>query len=202
MDSQTFDTSRTHASLLIRVRDIADQKAWEEFHERYSPMIRGWCRHWFPHEVDDMVQEVFSRLMNSMRAFEYKPGRGRFRGYLKTVTHRLMADLKARPALALVLDNGEMPIEIEASQDLWDRLAAEYDLELLEKAKETVRGRVEPRTWSAYLRTAEEWRKPADVARELGMKVGAVFQAKHSVITLLRREIQIFQGPPSDEVSS
>ena len=44
--------------------------------------------------------------------------------------------------------------------------------------------------------TAEEWRKPAEVARELGMKVGAVFQAKHSVITQLRREIEILQGPP------
>ena len=42
----------------------------------------------------------------------------------------------------------------------------------------------------------------AEVARELGMKVGAVFQAKHRVIAQLRREIQILQGSPSDEVSS
>jgi DNA-directed RNA polymerase specialized sigma24 family protein len=34
----------------------------------------------------------------------------------------------------------------------------------------------------------------AEVARELGMKVGAVFQAKHRVIAQLRREIQILQG--------
>jgi RNA polymerase sigma factor (sigma-70 family) len=199
MDSHTFDTSR---SLLFRIRDIADQEAWTEFHERYAPMIRGWCRHWFPHEVDDMVQEVFKRLMSCMKAFEYEPGKGRFRGYLKTVTNRIMADLKERPALALVLDNDEMPIEIEARQDLVDRMAAMFDLELLEKAKETVRARVEPSTWLAYLRTAEEWRKPADVARELGMRVGAVFQAKCSVIKQLRREVQILQGPPSDEVSS
>jgi RNA polymerase sigma factor (sigma-70 family) len=202
MDSQTFDASRTHASLLIRVRDIEDQEAWEEFHDRYAPMIRGWCRHWFPHEVDDMVQEVFTRLMSCLKSFEYKPGKGRFRGYLKTVTHRLMADLKERPAPVLVLDNEEVPIEIEAGQDLQDRLAAMFHLELLDQAKERVRGRVEARTWSAYVETAEEWRKPADVARELGMKVGAVFQAKHSVITQLRREIQLLQGPPSDEVSS
>jgi hypothetical protein len=36
----------------------------------------------------------------------------------------------------------------------------------------------------------------AEVARDLGMKVGAVFQAKHSVIAQLRREIQIHQGSP------
>ena len=55
--------------------------------------------------------------------------------------------------------------------------------------------RVQPHTWGAYVATAEEWRKPAEVARELGMKVGTVFQAKHSVIALLKREIENLQGP-------
>ena len=196
MNSSSFDPSRTHASLLIRLRDNADQPAWEEFHERYAPMIRGWCRHWFPRELDEMVQEVLMRLVSSLKNFEYEPGKGRFRGYLKTVTHRLMADLKERPARTPVIENDEMLIEIEAGVDLWARLAAMFDIELLDQAKERVRGRVEERTWSAYVGTAEQWRKPAEVARELGMKVGAVFQAKHSVITQLLLEIQILQGPP------
>ena len=49
--------------------------------------------------------------------------------------------------------------------------------------------------WAAYLATAEEGQKPAEVARKLGMKVGAVFQAKHSVIAMLRQEIETSQGP-------
>ena len=120
------------------------------------------------------------------------------------MTHQLMADLKKRDErIRGSAQCDEMLDEVGGRhEDLWDRLASEYDLELLEKAKETVRGRVEPRTWLAYLGTAEEWRKPADVARELGMRVGAVFQAKYSVIKQLRGEIQILQGPPSDEVSS
>jgi len=196
MNSSSFDPSRTHASLLIRLRDNADQPAWEEFHERYAPMIRGWCRHWFPRELDEMVQEVLMRLVSSLKNFEYEPGKGRFRGYLKTVTHRLMADLKARPGQTPVSGDEEMLNEIEADGDLEARLAAMFDLELLDQAKERVRGRVEERTWSAYVETAERWRKPAQVARELGMNVGAVFQAKYSVITQLRREIQILEGPP------
>ncbi len=83
---------------------------------------------------------------------------------------------------------------VEAGDDLAARLAAEFDLEQLEIARERVRGRVQPQTWAAYVATAEEWRKPADVARELGMRVGTVFQAKHSVITQLRREIVDLQG--------
>lgn len=195
MNSSSFDTSRTHPSLLIRLRNPADQQAWAEFYERYTPMIRGWCRHWFPRETDDMVQEVFTRLVSCLKGFEYEPGKGRFRGYLKTVTKRLMADLKERPARTPVIDDEEMLIEIEARQDLLDRLATMFDLDLLDQAKERVRGRVEGRTWLAYVGTAEECRKPAEVARALGMKVGAVFQAKHSVIKQLRREIESLQGP-------
>jgi len=196
MSTGSFDPARTRQSLLIRLRDLGDQQAWEEFHARYAPMIGGWCRRWFPRETDDMVQEVLLLLAKSLRDFEYDPSKGRFRGYLKTVTHRLMADLKARPARTPVFGDEEMLNEIEADGDLEERLAAMFDLELLDQAKERVRGRVEERTWSAYVETAERWRKPAEVARELGMKVGAVFQAKYSVITQLRREIQILEGPP------
>jgi RNA polymerase sigma-70 factor (ECF subfamily) len=196
MNSFSLDTSRTPASLLIRLKDPADHQAWPEFHARYVPMLRGWCRHWFPREADDMVQEVFIRLVSCLKGFDYEPGKGRFRGYLKTVTHRLMADLKEKPARTPSIGDEEMLGEIEARQDLQDRLAAMFDLELLEQAKERVRNRVEDRTWRVYVETAEEGRKPAEVARELGMKVGAVFQAKHSVITQLRREIEILQDRP------
>jgi RNA polymerase sigma-70 factor (ECF subfamily) len=130
-----------------------------------------------------------------LKGFEYEPGKGRFRGYLKTVTHRLMADLKEKPAWTPVSEDEEMLIEVEARQDLMDRLAAMFDLELLDQAKEQVRGRVEAKTWLAYVGTAEEWRKPAEVARELGMKVGAVYQAKYGVITELGREIESLQSP-------
>jgi RNA polymerase sigma-70 factor (ECF subfamily) len=190
-----LDTSRTHPSLLIRVRDTADQHAWDEFHERYAPMIRGWCRLWFPHETDDMVQEVFLKLSNCLKAFEYQPGKGRFRGYLKTVTHRLMAELKGKWDPPLPQIDETMLDQVKARKDLEQRLAAEYDLELLAEAKQHVRRRVTDRTWLAYVETAERGREPAEVARELGMGVGAVYQARYSIITALSREIQDLLGP-------
>ena len=92
--------------------------------------------------------------------------------------------------------------EVEASQDLEARLAAEYDLELLEKAKENVRGRVEPNTWWAYVETAEKGRKGAEVARELGMTVGAVHQAKYNVLNLLQQEVKFLEHSCGREVMS
>jgi RNA polymerase sigma-70 factor (ECF subfamily) len=194
MDRASEDSARTRSSLLVSIRDPKDHQAWREFERRYSPMIREWCRRWFPRETDDMVQEVFVRLVKCMRNFEYTPNQGRFRGWLKTVTHNLMAELKKDALPPLVA--GEVLLDREeARQDLMARLAAEYDLELLELAKERVRGRIEERTWSAYVATAERGRKPAEVARELHMSVGAVYQARYKVLTELRREIEIPEGP-------
>jgi RNA polymerase sigma factor (sigma-70 family) len=199
MSTSKVDPAPTSPTLLNDVRRPGNQQAWEQFHTRYAPMIRGWCQRWFPREADDMVQEVMGELVFIMRSFTYKPEEGRFRGWLKTVTHRMMAQLKRRQPL--LLDVAGLDVA-EASTDLWDRLGAEYDLELLEKAKESVRGRVEPPTWSAYTETAEQLRGPAEVARELGMKVGAVYQAKSHVLTLLRQEVAFLEHSSGREVLS
>jgi RNA polymerase sigma factor (sigma-70 family) len=202
MSTSSFDPARTSPNLFSRLRVPGDQQAWEEFHARYAPMIGGWCRQWFPRETDDMVQEVLVLLAKRMRTFEYEPGPGRFRGYLKTVTHRLMADLKEKERGRRMFNGDGLVEEVEASSDLEARLASEYDLELLEKAKETVRGRVEPDTWSSYVETAEKGRTGAEVARELGKSVGAVQQAKFHVLTLLRQEVAFLENSSWCEVSS
>jgi len=96
LDQQDPDEFPTHASLLIRVRNHQDHHAWEQFTRRYDPMIRRWCRRWFRSEMDDQVQEVFVKLVRAMPDFEYRPDRGRFRGWLKTLTMRLMKELKKK----------------------------------------------------------------------------------------------------------
>ena len=193
MSDPFTESSRTDAALLGDVRDPRNHEAWEKFIARYGPMIRGWCRHWYPREADDKAYDVFAELVFRMINFEYDPSKGRFRGWLKTVTHNMMAKLKKD--MIPQPDDEYTPLELaEASDDLTARLAAEFDLELLEIARERVQRRVQPHTWRAYVATAEEWQKPVEVARELGMRVGTVFQAKHSVIELLKREIEILQG--------
>jgi RNA polymerase sigma-70 factor (ECF subfamily) len=195
MDDSSSDSTRTDSGLLNGVKDPANHEAWEKFIVRYEPMIRGWCFHWFPHEADEKAHDVLVTLLFRMKTFEYDRSKGRFRGWLKTVTQNLMAQLK-RDQWPQADDADENPVDrVEAGEDLAARLAAEFDLELLEQAKDKVRDRVHPRTWAAYLATAEEWQKPAEVARQLGMRVGAVFQAKHSVIDMLRQEIEKSQGP-------
>jgi RNA polymerase sigma factor (sigma-70 family) len=196
MNNRSSDSTRTDSALLEEVRDPRNHAAWEKFIARYGPVIRGWCRHWFPREANDKADEVLSELIFKMIKFEYDRSKGKFRGWLKTVTHNLMAKLKSDQWPQRNDDDDHDPLEsLEAREDLDARLAAEFDLELLEIAKEQVRGRVQPHTWTAYVETAEERREPAEVACALGMKVGTVFQAKYFVKEMLRQEIESLEGP-------
>jgi RNA polymerase sigma factor (sigma-70 family) len=187
------DPCPTSASLLLRIGDRNDHRAWDEFVRRYSPMIWRWCRDWFPRDADDLVQDVLTKLVAAPGVPTYDPSQGRFRGWLKTFTQHLMTDLYRRGLLpgqgvGVRLDHPEVAAR-EAAVDLEQRLADEYDLDLLEIARGRVRGRVDPRTWDAYVATAEHGRPTDEVAGELGLSRGSVYQARYSVTKLLRQEV-------------
>jgi RNA polymerase sigma-70 factor (ECF subfamily) len=190
--------SRTRSTLLVRLRDLSDQAAWEEFLERYGPKIYGWCRRFHLQEADaaDVTQDVLGKLVTALRTFEYDPARGRFRGWLRTVTQNAVRDLaqslarpgrgSGDPAAQLALEAIQAPA---ALADLAATLEAEAQLELLREAEQRVQLRVQPQTWQAYVLTAVQQRPPVEAARTLGMPVPEIYVAKSRVLKLLRQEV-------------
>ncbi len=202
--------SRTRSTLLVRLRDLSDQAAWDEFLDRYAPRIYGWCRRYRLQEADaaDVTQEVLRKLVTALRSFAYDPARGSFRAWLKTVTNNAVRDLAEswrRPgrgtgdtAVHAGLDAVQGP---DALAELAAALQAEAEQELLREACERVKLRVKPHTWQAYERTAVERQPAADVAGALGMPVAEVYVAKSRVLKLLREEVEKLNAgtfsPPS-----
>jgi DNA-directed RNA polymerase specialized sigma24 family protein len=130
---------------------------------------------------------------------QLRPGPGRFRGWLKTVTHHALCDfLSAR--LRDGAGGGDGQVEslllcVEAREDLARRLAEEFDLELAEAAMRRVQRRVEPRTWEAFRLTALDGRPARKAAAELSMPVATVFEYKSRVTRMIQQEVQRLQGP-------
>ena len=80
----------TSVTLLGRlVSSPPDQKAWNEFVERYGPRIFQWCRAWGLQEADvlDVSQAVLAKLSVQLRRFDYDPSRS-FRGWLRALAQR------------------------------------------------------------------------------------------------------------------
>ncbi|MEZ6092121.1 MAG: hypothetical protein R3C05_29780 [Pirellulaceae bacterium] len=63
---------------------------------------------------------------------------------------------------------------------------------LYDQAIELLQSEFEQSTYQAFLKVAVDGRPPADVASELGMTVGAVYNAKYKVLRRLRTEFDGF----------
>ena len=190
----------TRVSLFIRLRrEPTDQRAWDEFAQRYERLICAWCRQWGLQaaDADDVSQNVLLKLAHHLRSFVYDPGR-RFRGFLRTVAHNACMDYLdgARRTVAASADSGIHAVleSVPARDDLAARLEQAFDLERFELAQARVRQRVESHTWEAFRLTALEGRSGAEAAGVLRMQVGTVFKAKSKVQQMLREEIDRLEG--------
>jgi RNA polymerase sigma factor (sigma-70 family) len=191
--------SSTSSSLLVRLQqDPADQTAWAEFVRRYGNRIHGWCRVWGLQEADaqEVSQEVLLKLIRAMQVFRYDPAQ-RFRGWLKTITHHAWQDLARRRTL--IAPGGDLapddPMQsLAARDDLAVWVEREYEQELLERALDRVRPRVQAQTWDAFRLTALDGLPGIEVAARLGMAVTSVYKAKSNVQKLLEAEVLVLDG--------
>ncbi len=186
----------TQVTLLGRLKAVPnDPAAWAEFVEWYGRKIYVWCRAWGLQEADaeDVTQDVFLNLSVRMQDFRYDPG-GSFRAWLKTLTHHAWQDYLTKQQRLGRGSGSDSVVErlatIQARDDLENRLAREFDEELLREAAARVQLRVEPRTWRAFHLLAIEGKKGSEVALSLEMKVATVFVARSKVQRMLHDEVR------------
>jgi RNA polymerase sigma-70 factor (ECF subfamily) len=178
----------TRATIFLRLRtENAERRelSWRQFAERYGPVITGFARQAgsLSAEADEVLQDVLIGFFRASDAFQYDPGKGRFRGYLRSVTVNAIR-ARARAARAhRALDLGEM------ADDVADRSWSEqWGWQLVKSALEEARLRFEPRTWEAFELYGRRGVPAAEVAARLGMREESVRHAK-SRVTRAAREI-------------
>ena len=186
----------TRASLLLRLNSAESgprEIAWEQFHDRYAPVIAGFARNLGgqPQEIDDVIQDVLVGFYAHSPAFVYDPSKGRFRGYLKVCTLRaLQSRMRKRPRLkAVPLDRlQECDVEIE---QVWNDVWAQ---EQLNRALTEVRDRYAgKKTFDAFHQHVLKARPADHVARELGMTIDGVRKAKQRITRALARRLKLMQ---------
>jgi RNA polymerase sigma-70 factor (ECF subfamily) len=179
----------TSVSLLERLKQPAAQVEWRRFVSLYTPLFYFWARRLGLHEQDaaDLVQEVFVVLLKRMASFDYDRKKS-FRGWLRTVLHnkwreRLRAwDPQVQPG------NGDVLDRIADSDVILDSCEAEYQRHLSLRALQLMQAEFQPTTWKACWEHVVCEREAAEVARELGITVNAVYLSKSRVLRRLRQE--------------
>jgi RNA polymerase sigma-70 factor (ECF subfamily) len=189
------ETLSTRASLLVRIRDPRDERAWAEFVAIYTPLVERVARARGLQDADaaDLVQDVFRAVARAIERYDPDPSRGSFRGWLFRIARNLAINLiaaRARhpqgsgdTAMMASLDQRPDPGTTGEESRLFD---AEYRRRLFGWAADEVRDQFQPRTWAAFWRTAVEGHEPRDVAKALGMSPGAVYIARSRVMARLK----------------
>jgi RNA polymerase sigma-70 factor (ECF subfamily) len=145
-------------------------------------------------DVADVFQEVFQAVIVHVGDFRKEREGDTFRGWLRRITQNKLRDhfrRLGREAQAVGGSSarerlGQLPAPLVEDNPASDE---EAEHGLFARALDRLRGEFEPRTWTAFWRTAVEGQAPKDVAADLSMSPGAVRVAKSRVLHRLREEL-------------
>lgn len=180
----------TPVSLLERMRKPGDADAWNRFVELATPLLSSWAHRLGLQDQDaaDLVQEVLSVLVEKVPGFNYDP-RKSFRGWMRTVATNKWREWRRRPTPVLLDAGGPQLADLPAEdcEAFWEQEYRDY---LVGRALTLMRGEFQPNTWQACWQHVVSGHSAVEVARDLGMSVGAVYMAKSRVLKRLREELR------------
>lgn len=188
----------TRASLLFRLRDWDDANSWEEFYRLYRKFVYGLARRsGLTHaEAEDVVQDVFKRVAETIQNFESKPQRGSFRAWLMNLTRWRIADkFRARPPEAPHSERSNdgtgtlerLPDPSSEDDSVWE---TEWQNNLLEVALARLARRVPAKHFQAFELYARQHWPVLRVSRELGLNPASVYLINHRLTKQLKAEVE------------
>jgi RNA polymerase sigma factor (sigma-70 family) len=192
----------TRASLLLRVRDPADQAAWHEFVEIYWPVIHRLARlkGMQSADADDIAQQVLVAVSKAVEKREHDSKRARFRTWLDRVARNaiLNALTRGKPDRAAGGLDANQLLEQHARADGPDSdlLRLECRREVFRWAARQIREEFQDATWEAFWQTAIEGRDCDAVANELKKSTGSIYMARSRVMKRLQEKVAEYEGEP------
>ena len=190
------ESQLTRPSLLIRVRDARDGPTWLQFVQIYSPLVYRYARRRGLQDSDaaDVTQDVLQTVARTIGRFDYDRQKGTFRSWLMSVARTRLCDFVDRRGRQ-VSGSGDTRFQKTLEQqpagdDEADRWERDYRKCLFDWAAEQVRGEFQDSTWQAFWQTNIDGKDTKEVARSLGMTVGAVYIARSRVLARLKKQIE------------
>jgi RNA polymerase sigma factor (sigma-70 family) len=198
------ETPTTRPSLLVRLRDLQDQRSWDEFYTIYQPLVFRMARSQGFQDADaaELTQEVFVAVASAIDRWDPDPNRGSFRGWLFRIARNLMINwLAYRRRHPPGTGNSDMHRLLAEHPDPRDQnqedsavFEREYRRQAFAWAAEEIRNDFRENTWQAFWLSSVENMPVVEVARRLETSPGAVYIARSRVMARLREKIETLDG--------
>ena len=198
MNPDSISELRTRPTLLFRLRDWKDAASWEEFYRLYRQLVHGLAERagLSRAEAEEVTQDVFRRVAETIHEFEANPQRGSFRRWLMNLARwRIVDKFRERPAGAAPggrRETDERTATVERVPDEggieagWDE---EWRKHVLEAALDRIARRIKPRHFQVFDLYVRQGRPVLTVALELGVDPASVYLIGHRVTRQLKVEV-------------
>jgi RNA polymerase sigma factor (sigma-70 family) len=193
----------TSATLLGRLRDLSDARAWQEFQARYRPRLLAWCRGkgLQPADAEDVTHDVLIRVAKRMPTFVYDKSRN-FSGWLRAVWHSAWIDFVTNPTPGR-WGTGDSSVHEQLRQveggDLTKELDKVFQGEALHEALAQARPRISPRDWQIFHDIVFGGQSGTDVAQEHRLTLAHVGMIKLRVQNKVSEELAKLEGTGLEE---
>jgi RNA polymerase sigma-70 factor (ECF subfamily) len=186
----------TRQSLLVRAQ-TGEENAWKDLMDVYRPLIIGWLnRQGVPAaDLEDLSQDVLLTVVKHLPSFEHSGNRGAFRSWLRTIVCSRTTDYWRAAGPGAHASGGSGAVAVlqqiaDPDSDLNRQWDEEHDRYVVGCLLDLVEEEFEPTTLRAFRRLALEGASGAEVAKELGLSVAAVYVAKSRVLQRIRQEAE------------
>ena len=195
----------TRPSLMLRLREAADQQAWAEFVSIYEPLVLRLMRQRGLQEADarDVTQQVVLAVTQAVDRWQPDGREASFRRWLFAIARKLALKFVQRghsPLGTARRGTGgtDMLKLLDSLPEPEHRTAVafddEYRNEVFRWAAEQVRGEFRESTWQAFWRTCVLNEAIGSVAELLGTSTGNVYVARSRIIARLRQMVEEFEA--------
>lgn len=205
--------TRTHWSLVQRLKEGGNDPAWQEFYDAYRPLLLGLARKsgLSSEEAEEAVQETVMSVFKSLPQFQADPSAGSFKNWLfRLARWRILNQFEKRPRDALLRaapgpkrandeSTGTPLIERipdtrqNAMEVAWE---AEWRDNALELALDRLKRLTKARHFQAFYLHVVKQRPAGDVARALGIPLAQVYLVKCRLLPKLKRIIRTLERQP------
>ena len=189
----------TRARLILRLKDAEDVAAWDEFAAIYAPVIFrvATSRGFQAADAENLVQEVFLAVANSVASWLEREDRGRFRAWLLRIARNESVDMLTERATRPLGRDGSTAdrdlANLPARDEFSSALDLEYDRAVFHWAAEQVRAAVSVQTWDAFWLTSIDGLSVNEVAERLNTRPGNVYVSRSRVMSRVKQLVQEYE---------
>jgi len=184
---------------LIEKAKANEPVAWEVVFRLYAPLIKRWARGngvRCSHEIENICQEVFTRIVKNLPSFQKRKNSGSFRGWLRVITRNYIYTNYTVSSKLLTVGGSEwhrqllqIPFNERSVNSLLDSASDDHPDEaslIFKQIMAWVESEYSPKQKRAFKGVVIEQRPAREVAEDLNVSVNIVYQNKSRILARIR----------------